>query len=140
MTESNYVPPETSRVLCNLPTVAPKTRAEEADRKPKEILCHPIERNLAYQSSGLKLALEQIPFEFTHNPRAGNVFQCPEALGRSALAAQATAVQPHHLRIGGGLVDEHKMLRIKHALFSHPAPARLFLIRAPLLRRAKAFF
>src|SRR6516165_2885866 len=57
-----------------------------------------------------------------------------------ALAAPATAAQPHHLGIGGGLVDEHKVRRIKHALFSHPASARPRHIRALLLRRAQAFF
>src|SRR6185369_10238540 len=40
-----------------------------------------------------------------------------------AFAAPATAAQPNHLGIGGGLVDEHKVHRIKHALFSHPTPA-----------------
>jgi hypothetical protein len=38
-----------------------------------------------------------------------------------ALAAPATAAQPHHLGIRGGLIDEHKVCRIKHALFSHPS-------------------
>src|SRR6516164_10920126 len=57
-----------------------------------------------------------------------------------ALAAPATAAQPHHLGIGGGLVDEHKVRRIKHALFSHPASARPRHVRALLLRRAQAFF
>src|SRR2546430_11847876 len=41
-----------------------------------------------------------------------------------ALAARATTSQPHHLGIGGGLVDEDQSSGIKHALFSHPAPAR----------------
>src|SRR5437764_2627890 len=57
-----------------------------------------------------------------------------------ALAAPATAAQPHHLGIGGGLVDEHKVRRIKYALFSHPAPACPRDVRALLLRRAQAFF
>jgi hypothetical protein len=57
-----------------------------------------------------------------------------------ALAAPAAAAQPHHLGIGGILVDEHKVRRIKHALFSDPAPARSRHIRALLLRRAPAFF
>ena len=57
-----------------------------------------------------------------------------------ALAAPATAAQPHHLGIGGGLVDEHKVRRIKHALFSHPASPRARHIRALLFGRAQAFF
>src|SRR2546421_6943183 len=55
------------------------------------------------------------------------------------LAAPATATQPHHLRISGGLVDEHQTGRIKHALFSHPPPSRPRHIRAFLLRCAQAF-
>jgi hypothetical protein len=57
-----------------------------------------------------------------------------------AFAAPATAAQPNHLGIGGGLVDEHKVRRIKHALFSHPTPACPRHIRALLLRRVQAFF
>src|SRR5262245_51709936 len=41
-----------------------------------------------------------------------------------ALTARATTAQPHHLGIGGGLVNEDQPGGIKHALFSHPAPAR----------------
>jgi hypothetical protein len=36
--------------------------------------------------------------------------------------------------------SHRRVRRIKHALFSHPAPARLRHIRALLLRRAQAFF
>src|SRR6516164_57229 len=57
-----------------------------------------------------------------------------------ALAARATTTQPHHLGIGGGLVDEDQSSGIKHALFSHPAPARPRHVRALLLRCAQAFF
>src|ERR1700756_5504766 len=57
-----------------------------------------------------------------------------------ALAARATTTQPHHLGIGGGLVDEDQSSGIKHALFSHPAAARPRHVRALLLRCAQAFF
>src|SRR6266481_5834885 len=50
-----------------------------------------------------------------------------------ALSARATTTQPHHLGIGGGLVDEDQSSGIKHALFSHPAPARPRHVRALLL-------
>src|SRR5258708_23641415 len=56
------------------------------------------------------------------------------------LAARATAVHPHHLGIGGGLVDEHQPGRVKHALFFHPALPCLRYVRALLLRRVQAFF
>jgi hypothetical protein len=36
-----------------------------------------------------------------------------------SLAADASAMQPHHLGIGGCLIDEHQPGRVKHALFSH---------------------
>jgi hypothetical protein len=32
-------------------------------------------------------------------------------------------VQPHHLGIGGSLIDEHQPGRIEQALFVHPASA-----------------
>src|SRR5262245_20217079 len=67
----------------------------------------------------------------------------PVALRHAAdqpLAARATAAQPHHLGIGGSLVDEDQVGRIKHALFSHPALARSRHVRALLLRRVQAFF
>src|SRR5215470_20288197 len=57
-----------------------------------------------------------------------------------ALAARATTAQPHHLGIGGSLIDEDQTGGIKHALFSHPAPARPRHARALLLRCAQAFF
>src|SRR6516162_583629 len=57
-----------------------------------------------------------------------------------ALTARATTAQPHHLGIGGGLVNEDQPGGIKHALFSHPAPARPRHVRALLLRCAQAFF
>ena len=41
-----------------------------------------------------------------------------------SLAADAPAMQPHHLDIGGCLIDEHEPGSVKHALFSHPAPSR----------------
>jgi hypothetical protein len=49
-------------------------------------------------------------------------------------------MQPHHLGIGGCLIDEHQPGRVKHALFSHPASPRLRHVCALLLRRAQAFF
>jgi hypothetical protein len=52
----------------------------------------------------------------------------------------ATAVQPHHLGVGRGLINEHQPSRIKHALFSHPAPLGARYVRALLLRRAQRFF
>ena len=57
-----------------------------------------------------------------------------------AFAARASATQPHHFGIGGGLVDEHQPGRIKHGLLSFPAPARPGDVLAFLLRRAQAFF
>src|SRR5262245_35120953 len=56
-----------------------------------------------------------------------------------ALTARATTAQPHHLGIGGGLVNEDQPGGIKHALFSHPAPARPRHVRALLLRCVQAF-
>ena len=56
------------------------------------------------------------------------------------LAACATAVKPHHLGVGGSLVDEHQPGRIKQTLFAYPASACLRYVRALLLRRAQAFF
>ena len=57
-----------------------------------------------------------------------------------SLAADAPAMQPHHLGIGGCLIDEHQPGRVKHALFSHPASPRPRHVCALLLRRAQAFF
>jgi ProP effector len=56
------------------------------------------------------------------------------------LAACATAVKPHHLGVGGSLVDEHQPGRIKQTLFAHPASACPRYVRTLLLRRAQAFF
>src|ERR1700749_3753223 len=55
------------------------------------------------------------------------------------LAADATAVKPHHLGVGGSLIDEHQRGRIKQTLFAHPASACPRYVRALLLRRAQAF-
>jgi hypothetical protein len=52
------------------------------------------------------------------------------------LAADATAVKPHHLGVGGSLIDEHQRGRIKQTLFAHPASACPRYVRALLLRRA----
>jgi hypothetical protein len=56
-----------------------------------------------------------------------------------AFAARATAAQPDHFSVGGGLVDEYQPGRIKHGLLSFPAPARPGDVPAPVLRRAQAF-
>src|SRR5436190_18582817 len=69
------------------------------------------------------------------------VFQCP--CGTRPIRRSPRRQRPLSRTIngiGGGLVDEHKVRRIKHALFSHPAPACPRHIRALLLRRAQAFF
>ena len=55
----------------------------------------------------------------------GHIFECRQPLD---LDRRPTTTQPHHLGIGGGLVDEDQSSGIKHALFSHPAPARPSLI------------
>ena len=55
-------------------------------------------------------------------------------------AAGAPAIQPHHLGVGGRLIDEHQPGRVKHALFSHPAPPGPRYVGALLLRRAQGFF
>src|SRR5580693_900581 len=57
-----------------------------------------------------------------------------------SLAAGATAVQPHHLGIGRGLIDEHQPGRIEQALFAHPTSACPRYVRALLLCRAQTFF
>jgi hypothetical protein len=54
-------------------------------------------------------------------------------------AANATAIQPHHLGVGR-IINEHQPGRVKHALFSHPAPPCPRHVRTFLLRRAKRFF
>jgi hypothetical protein len=48
--------------------------------------------------------------------------------------------KPHHFRIGGGLVDEDQVGRIKHAPLSHPAPPCPRHVRTFLLGRPQAFF
>jgi hypothetical protein len=64
------------------------------------------------------------------------VFQWPCGTRPISLSPRGpTAAQPHHLGIGGSLVDEDQVGRIKHALFSHPALARSRHVRALLLRR-----
>ena len=55
-------------------------------------------------------------------------------------AARAAAARPHHGGVGRGLVDEHQTGRVKHALFSHPAPPGAGHVRALLLRRVQSFF
>src|SRR5262245_54612604 len=57
-----------------------------------------------------------------------------------SLTARATAAQPHHLGIGGGLVEKHQSGRIKPALLSNPASARAGDVGAFLFRRAQTLF
>jgi hypothetical protein len=57
-----------------------------------------------------------------------------------ALTTPTTTAQTRHLRIGGGLVDKNQPGRIKHALFSHPAPSCPGHVGPFLLRCAQAFF
>jgi hypothetical protein len=61
-------------------------------------------------------------------------------MAHEPLAAGATTMQPHHLGVGRGLINEHQPGRLKHALFSHPATPCARHVRAFLLRRAQSFF
>lgn len=81
---------------------------------------HAMPTQRAHQGDGLPVALRDMP----HQP----------------LGANATAVQPHHLGVGRSLINEDQSGRIKHALFSHPAPPRPCYVRAFLLGRAQGFF
>jgi hypothetical protein len=61
-------------------------------------------------------------------------------MAHQPLAVGTTAVQPHHLGVGGSLINEHQPSRIKYTLFSHPAPPGASYVRALLLSRAQRFF
>src|SRR5690349_3486354 len=50
-----------------------------------------------------------------------------------ALAARAASMQPHHVRGGRGLVDEHQRRRVEEVLLPDPAPTRPSHIRPRLL-------
>src|SRR5260370_28102840 len=76
-----------------------------------------------------------------HVARPAGRFRHPVAVRHAAdqsLAAWATAAQPHHLGIGGGLVDKHQPGRIKPALLSNPASACASDVGSLLFRRAQA--
>src|SRR6202158_98340 len=51
-----------------------------------------------------------------------------------------SAVEPHHLGAGSGLVDKHQPRWVKHALFSNPASSRAGDVGPSLLCGAQAFF
>src|SRR3974390_2975393 len=68
------------------------------------------------------------------------VFKCP--CGTRPIRRSPRRLRPPSrtiFSVGGGCIDEHKVRRIKHALFSHPASPRPRHIRALLLRRAQVF-
>jgi hypothetical protein len=77
-------------------------------------------------------------------PQRGHEGDClPVPLRHAAhqpLTAGTAAIQPHHLGVGGCLIDEHQPGRVKQALFSHPAPPGARHVGAFLLRRAQGFF
>ena len=77
-------------------------------------------------------------------PQPGHERDCfPLSVPRVAdqpLSTQGATSQPHHAGGRAGLVDKDESGRVKHALLSHPTPARAGHFRALLLCCVQSFF